>query len=148
MKIESNFRVQLADLNGSPIRIERVIVDALLYVSGKQRYRFDAGSTDIRGSLMISSEELERSRVSNQSFAIMDYNTPLADCDPRIDVVIPSEKELLQRIESIKKWFPTDVGRQERLSGNNNAKIISGNREVYLTARIEDPVLLLCDVQP
>jgi len=67
MKIESNFRVQLADLNGSPIRIERVIVDALLYVSGKQRYRFDAGSTDIRGSLMISSEELERSRVSQHA---------------------------------------------------------------------------------
>jgi hypothetical protein len=147
MKSDIKVRLQLADQHGVQIRIERVVVDALLYVSGKQRYRFDAGSTDNRGSLTISFEDLERSRVLNQSFAIMDYNTPLTDCDPRIDIAIPSEKELSQRIESSKKWFPTDISRQARLSGGNNAKIRCDNLTLDLTAISEDPVLLLCDVQ-
>jgi hypothetical protein len=100
-----------------------VILDAILYTQGRKRYQFYAGRTDSNGHLCLTFDALENERRVNQTFSIMDYNTPVSECDARIDLFAPSAEQLQEQYSRIQQWFPDKADSLVRVEGNANGAI-------------------------
>ena len=124
--------IQLTDANGTALNLANVLLDAVLYVQGHTRYRFHAGVTNARGCLLLTFDALDKERLKNQAFSIMDYNTPLQECDPLVDLVVPSPSELQLRQEAIRTWFPDDVDALESIRVSNNEKVVCETVRVHI----------------
>src|ERR1700734_1273658 len=105
MKPGQAIHVQLSDVNGKPLAIENILVEIHLFTTGNYRYGFEAGRTDANGQIVVTYQDLETQRQENGAFFIMDYNTPLEDCDPVAKFVVPAEYELRRRQQEVIKVF-------------------------------------------
>ena len=124
MKPGSVLDIQLSGGHGVPLAIPNVIVEVVFLQGGLERYRFDGGETDVGGHLSVSYERFENIRKDNQSFALMDYNTRLEECDPILVVRVPAMAELSQRLDALNKWFPDQApSMAERIKSANNGRV-------------------------
>lgn len=124
MKFGSVLDVQLVDVQGKPLAMPNVSIDVVLYINGRERYRFDAGDTDVQGRISTSYDTLERARKKNQEFALMDYNTKLEDCDDTVGLAFPTLGELRDRLVAARKWFPeTEPKLSERVKNSKNGNV-------------------------
>jgi hypothetical protein len=98
--------VQLCDGKGNPLSIAGVHLDVRFYTRGRFRYSFSLGATDVHGSSCTTFGELERQFQANRRFFLMDYNTPLSDCDTLVGVAAPTADELAEREAARSKWWP------------------------------------------
>jgi hypothetical protein len=89
--------IQLVDGNARPVAVANISIDLSFYTNGNFRYRFGIGRTNDSGQLTISYADVEAIRRKNAEFDLMDYNTKLEQCDPRVEIVIDSEEELRDR---------------------------------------------------
>jgi hypothetical protein len=138
------FEIQLADHAGNPIRKDGVLVDVVLFVGGRVRYQFNSGATNDCGSLEIDHARLDELRLSNQKFSLMDYNTPLSDCDSTIEVLIPSVTELEQRIEAARS-LSIDESAIEKVAKSGNGEVVCESLKVDVAANAGKRLLLKCD---
>jgi hypothetical protein len=97
MKPGQAIHVQLADIDGKPLPIENILVWIHLYTLGNYRYGFEAGRTNAEGRLVVTYDDLEKQRREDGAFFVMDYNTPLEECDPIAKLIVDSEGELRSR---------------------------------------------------
>lgn len=143
--MDENFEieVQLTDDNGHALELGNVSVDATLYTQGRVRYRFFLGKTDARGRIFVTFDGLEKLRLRNQAFSIMDYNTRLQECDSRISFIVPSLDELRKRQAAIEKWFPEDVSKSGDVGESNNGKLRCQDLDVDVRKSAEQ-VSLVC----
>jgi len=148
MKKRTSLDIQLTDANGAPLSIANVVLDATLYTQGRKRYQFYAGKTDALGHLHLTVDSLEKERRRNQVFSMMDYNTVLDECDPRIDLAVPSAEELRQQQIAIRKWFPENAGDLKRTEASNNGVVCCSPAQVSLIDDGEElsPIRLVCSV--
>jgi hypothetical protein len=102
--------VQLLDGQGEPLRIPGVLLDIRFYVGGQFRYSFPLGQTDAEGVCSTSFESIERQLEANRRLFLMDYNTPLRDCDRTVGVAVPTGAELKERASARAKWWPETIG--------------------------------------
>jgi hypothetical protein len=124
MRPGSILDIQLSGGHGEPLAIPHVIVEVMFLQGGRERYRFDAGETDVGGHLSVSYDRFENIRKDNQSFALMDYNTRLEECDPILVVRVPTMAELSQRLDALNKWFPDQApAMAERIKSANNGRV-------------------------
>jgi hypothetical protein len=123
--MEASFKteIQLTDSDGAAVELANVSIDAVLYMQGRERYRFYVGKTDMHGRLPVSFDSLEKLRLDNQAFSIMDYNTKLQECDSRVSFVVPSMLELRQRQAAMEKWFPEEAQKSESADNSNNGTL-------------------------
>lgn len=144
--MNENFKieVQLTNGGGTALELANVTIDAVLYMQGRVRYRFCSGKTDARGCLCVTFDQLENSRLKNQSFSIMEYNTRLQECDPRVSFVVPSLNELQQRQTAIEKWFPEDASKAEDIEESNNGKLLCETIDVNVELS-KQKVFLACE---
>ena len=103
---ETEVSVHLCDRRGQPVRIGEVHVDLLFYTGGRFRYSFSFGRTDTDGVCRTTVGEIERQLRENQQLFLMDYNTPLEECDTLIGIVAPTADELVERQAVLTKWWP------------------------------------------
>ena len=115
--------VQLTDAQGEAIQIAHILIDAILYIEDRVRYRFQAGETDAQGRFRLTFRSLEQERIKNQAFQIMDYNTPLQSCNSQICLVVPEADELAARREGIQQWFPEDLIALKQLEESQNWRV-------------------------
>jgi len=116
--------IQLKASDHEPQLISNVSIDVVFFCGGRERYRFDAGTTDAEGCITGSYDLFEAIRKENQSVALMDYNTKLEDCDSVVVVRAPTLEELGQRLDALKKWFPDRVSAMsEKIRRSNNGKV-------------------------
>ena len=104
MKPEQIILVQLVDENGKQVQMGSVYVHLYLYTLGDFRYCFDFGPTDTLGNLRITFEEVEGKRIEAGKTSLMDYNTPLGECDNRVCIKVPSKKNLQDAYEAATSW--------------------------------------------
>jgi hypothetical protein len=97
MKSGQSIELQLVDENCQPLQLGNVMIDIHLFLGGDLRYRFIAGRTTKEGKLSISYEDLDHTRKDMGEMYLMDFNSPLDDCDPLVRVLIYSERELIER---------------------------------------------------
>src|ERR1700704_2628103 len=109
MNESSILEVHLVAEDHRPLALGRVTVEVVLFVRGRERYRFDVGVTDDNGRITAPYSLFEKIRKDNQSFALMDYNTTLGECDPEVVVRVPSVEELQRRLQALTKWFPENA---------------------------------------
>lgn len=133
--MDRNFEieVQLTNESGHALELAKVSVDALLYMYGRVRYRFCIGETDVHGRVRVTFDALEKLRLDNQSFAIMDYNTTIQDCDPRISFVVPPLSELQQRRAAMEKWFSGVAVKSGGVGESNNGKLRCVAADVHVS---------------
>ena len=141
--------VQLVNEVREPLELRGVSLDAEMYLNGRIRYRFEVGVTDSRGKLRFTFQDLEQSRLSNQEFALMDYNTPLEECDANLGLIVPSMAEIEQRQLAIDKWF-SHVDDQpmrqkvEAIRTRNNRKVVCEKHYVNVDCEPRAQVKLAC----
>jgi hypothetical protein len=124
MRRGSLLQIQLNDPDHIPLAIAKVFVDVAFQKEGRERYRFEAGETDSGGQISASYDHFEKIRRDNQSFAVMDYNTVLEDCDSVISVSVPTPAELTRRVDALRKWFPERMrALSERVKASNNYRV-------------------------
>lgn len=146
MRDDFTIELQLADRSGAPVARERVLVDVIVFLHAKVRYKFNVGMTSALGKLTVNFDQLEKVRLENQKMFLMDYNTPLVDCDPKVEFSVPGEKELQERVVAIKTWFPSDVTSVEKISGNGNSDVVCEGVSVDVDLNPEAKILIKCDV--
>ena len=114
MKPGQSIEIQLETSPGNPLELGNVLLEIHLFTRGTFRYGFQAGRTDNNGRLNITYLSLENLRAANAKQFLMDYNTPLVDCDPTVEILAPSEEELRDASDSVLRsygrrpdWLPT-----------------------------------------
>jgi hypothetical protein len=107
MKPGQIVEIQLEDASGAPLRLGNVFLEIRFFTRGNYRYGFNIGRTDSCGTLRVSYSDVETLRAENAKQSLMDYNTPLIDCDPVIEIRVPTEEELRSRLESVQKSYGT-----------------------------------------
>ena len=106
MDPETEIIVQLVGKDAQPIELAGIEIDVRFYTGGQTRYTFILGRTDENGAVRAQLDEIERQLEENQRILLMDYNTPLDDCDPVVGIIAPSVEELVQREVARRKWWP------------------------------------------
>jgi hypothetical protein len=105
MKPDQFIQIQLETPSGAPLALYNALLEIRLFTQGKLRYCFKAGRTDNNGLLRVSYSDLENLRAANAKQFLMDYNTPLEDCDPVVELCVPSEEELRYASDKISKSY-------------------------------------------
>lgn len=107
MTVGAKMKIQLLDEQRRPVELENILVEATFFVERRRRYVFDAGRTNQHGQIEIGFADFERQRRDQAEFDIMDYNTPIANCDPVIQLSIPSRSELEHRHQQVMTAYGT-----------------------------------------
>lgn len=92
--------IQLVDEAGNPVRLANVVAEIRLFYKegpGRPLYRFDTWPTDAEGRSVTSFLDLEEQRTVLAFGALMDFNVPLTDCDPLVEVLVQPESEFTRR---------------------------------------------------
>jgi hypothetical protein len=106
---DDELTVRLGDSAGESIRIAGVLLDIRFYVSGRFRYAFSLGRTDGEGVCRTCLAAIERQFAANRRLFLMDYNTPLMDCDALVGIFAPTAGELAERRAARAKWWPEEI---------------------------------------
>lgn len=117
MNPQTQVIVQLAGKDGQPIELAGIEIDVRFYTRGQTRYTFILGRTDENGAVRAQLNEIERQLEENRRMFLMDYNTPLDDCDPVVGIIAPSVEELAEREVARRKWWPDKDASPETSNG-------------------------------
>ncbi len=105
---ETSITVRLVDSTGNGLPITNVSVDVRFYMEGRHRYGLALGRTESDGVTRTSLAAIQDQLDENRRFSLMDYNTPLSECDDEIGVYVPDPDELAQREASRSRYWPDD----------------------------------------
>jgi hypothetical protein len=131
--------IQLTTGENKPFPIHDVLVLINLFTGGTYRYGFVAGRTDKEGRLNVSYDDLEKLRRANAQEFLMDCNTKLEDCDPLVQIVVPSVEDLLARKAKVLENF----GRAPdwAMTWPSNAKVKAQESTVKLVGQTVDALI-------
>ena len=104
MRPGQKIEIQLVDEVGRRVRLRNILVTLTLFMGGHLRYTFDLKPTSADGRTTIDFEELNTRRLQSGLICLMDYNTPLTDCDSKVEISVLSEAGLQQRLQAINQW--------------------------------------------
>ena len=97
MRAEQLLQIQLTDRENQPLLAANILIDVQFFVAGRLRYTFVAGRTASSGNLVVTYDDLEAMRRDMAQLFLMDFNTRLEDCDPTVNLKIPSQGSLITR---------------------------------------------------
>ena len=87
-----------------------ILVSLYFYSQGHYYYGHLAGPTDGTGRVATTADEIQRSFEQNRRLFMMDLRVPLADCDPRIDIVVDGGMSFAERqAEPMPSYVPPNV---------------------------------------
>ena len=102
--------IQLVDLQGRRVRLPNVLMMITLFEKGGHyRYVFELGLTAPGGSIRADRAGLDHQRMEEGLYSLMDYNTPLAECAPEVEISVPGEEGLRDREKGIWELNPRTV---------------------------------------
>ena len=133
MKPTQTLIIRFVDDRGKPLLLADIYIDLSFFIQGQYRYGFRFGPTDRQGKLRITYRDVEAERTQAAKLFLMDYNTPLDDCDDCLKVKIPSADELKEAYEWKTKWFADEASEDAKGWLNAaNAKIKANETSVKL----------------
>lgn len=141
MKPDQSIEIQLVNGNGEAVALGNVMIDLYFYANGNFRYGFGVGRTDDSGCLTVFYSHVEAIRKKNAEFDVMDYNTELDDCDPRVEVVIDTEEGLRKRYDNVLRSYKKPPAWADNWP--SNARVRGRRISVELTGkvtRVEIPI--------
>ena len=141
---DEELSVRLHDTKGERVLVVGVHLDLRFYVEGRFRYSFSLGRTDAHGVCCTTVEELERQLEDNQRLSLMDYNTPLTDCDTLVGIAVPTASELIEREAARAKWWP---GEPSMYVGAANDRVRCPEQKFELRRGSNNAFELVCEPQ-
>jgi hypothetical protein len=141
---EDALAVRLCDRDGEAVLVAGVHLDIRFYIDGRFRYAFTLGRTDSQGVCPIIFDQLQRQLKANQKIFLMDYNTPLADCDSLVGIVAPRAAELIEREAYRAKFWPTEPS---KYVGAANDRVRCGEQKFDLRRGGGSALELVCEVE-
>jgi hypothetical protein len=99
MKPTQTLIIQFVGENEKPSLLANLYVDLLLFIRGTYCYGFRFGPTDAQGKLRIAYQDVENERAKAAKYDLMDYNTPIDNCDDILKIKLPSADELRKAYE-------------------------------------------------
>ena len=107
MQPGQKIEIQLVDKSGNPVRIAGVIPYIRLFHRGygeRPRYTFQGWPTNAAGRSEVTFNDLDEDRIMLSFSNLMDFNTPLAECDPTVEIWIPPESHFEEARRRILEW--------------------------------------------
>ncbi len=104
MQPGQTIEIQLVDSSGRNIRLGNVLPMITLFSGGHRHYIFDLRPTGTDGRTLIKFSELEARRREEGLSSLMDYNVPITALDPPVEISIPSESYLQDRLRGMEEW--------------------------------------------
>jgi hypothetical protein len=105
MKQGQSIQIRLVAETGESIHLSNVEVQVNFFVYKNFRYGFKAGRTDQLGLLRVSYADVETLRRRDSAQNLMDYNTKLEECDPVVEIVVPSEVALREQYNNAMRGY-------------------------------------------
>ena len=96
--------IQLVDSAGRLVRLGNVLAGITFFRGDYRRYNFDLRPTKLDGKILVDFDELEARRRELGLSSLMDYNDPLTRLDRCIEISLPSESQLQERLRAIEVW--------------------------------------------
>jgi len=113
MKTAQTLRLEFEDESGRHLPLVNIFVNISFSVNERFCYAFRFGPSDEHGQLLITYENVEAKRLLAAKANLMDYNTPLSSCDERIQIEVPTGKELREAYEWQARWFSESTPRED-----------------------------------
>ena len=107
MNSGQEIQIQLVNGDGRALQVAGVLVNIRLFIGGAFRYEFTAGRTGDAGCVTATYDGLEQQRSTAARAFLMDYNDKLETCDSLVMILVPSERELRSRYESVMRQHRT-----------------------------------------
>jgi hypothetical protein len=142
---EGALAVQLCNRTGDVVRVAGVHLDIRFYMEGRFRYSFLLGQTNSQGISPISFDHLQRQLEANQRLFLMDYNTPLADCDNLVGIIAPTGAELIEREAYRAEFWPHEPAKYAGAAAND--RVHSGEQKFDLCHGVGIAFELVCEVE-
>lgn len=105
MKQNQSIEIQLVDAMGALLPLSEISIKLWFFTNGNYRYGFMIGRTNPAGHLSISYDDVENLRREDAAANLMDYNTELNECDAQVTILIPSEQQLREQLDSAKRFY-------------------------------------------
>lgn len=144
----AELKVELVRLDGIALALANVALDINFYVSGVKLYSFSAGETDAKGVCSMNYQHVFEQWLENRRLFLMDYNTPLQDCDDEVGIWAPSATELDRRLSAVKRWYGKNSDEAEGIvERSNNHLIDSGEQKIKILPEADIQTMrYICDV--
>lgn len=136
--------VRLHGPKGEPLAIAEVHLDLRFYIEGRFRYSFSLGRTDGYGVCRTTLLEIERQLEANRRIFLMDYSSPLTDCDTLVGIVAPTAGELIEREAAQARWWPEEPS---RYVGAANVRVRCPEQKFELERGRGNTFGLVCEVE-
>jgi len=136
--------VRLRDSNGEPLPFAGVHLELRFYLKGRFRYSFSLGRTDDEGICRITLQEIEQQLEADRRLFLMDYNTPLSDCDTMVGIASPTANELREREAARAKWWPQEPS---AYAGATNGRVRCPEQKFELSRGSGNAFELFCDLE-
>ena len=107
MKPDQSIELHLVRPTGEAANISNVVLDIHFRTNGNFRYGFRLGHTDQHGRLSVAYADLETLRRRDAEENLMDYNTPLDNCDPEVKILLVSEQQLREQANNAVRFYRT-----------------------------------------
>jgi hypothetical protein len=99
MKPTQTLIIQFVDEKEEPSLLVNMYVDLLFFIRSRYCYGFRFGPTNAQGKLCIAYQDVENERAKAAKYNLMDYNTPIDNCDDILKIKLPSADELRKAYE-------------------------------------------------
>jgi hypothetical protein len=91
--------VSLRRPNGGRVELAGVVLTIKFFLHGTYRFGFRSNPTDPSGQVVITYDFLEEARLRNLKIQPHDYRTTLEECDPFVEISVPTQLELSNAAE-------------------------------------------------
>lgn len=80
--------------------LKRIAVSMTIFAHKKNDYHFSPPLTDSNGKTVIRRSDVEREIAKTRAFWLMDYQSTLDECHPRVLVTVPSADDIQKGVKS------------------------------------------------
>ena len=96
--------IQLVDERGRRVRLANVLLTVAFFEKCHRYYVFDLRPTGRDGRTSTSFTELDTRRLEAGLTSLMDFNVPLTELEGAVQISVPSEADLRQRLVAMEHW--------------------------------------------
>jgi hypothetical protein len=108
MNPAQSLKIELIREDGRPAEVKGVFFSICFFMSSVYRFAFRTPSTDEKGQVVVSYNEIERARKINLKHQPMDFKTTLDECDPVVVVRTPTAEEMREASRTVHQFEATE----------------------------------------
>lgn len=139
MNCPNNFIIRVS--SSIENKVNNLIVHIKLFAKEKNDYGLDALFTNSNGEIHISKTLMETQISNYKKLFIMDFSSDLENCKQEIEISINSINKLNEILLNLKKYYPNNAEKLEKLISISNNSKNKDFTKVYKVIPIENSII-------